>query len=53
VLSREFIKTGILPKDSGEIFRTIQTGRTDSDYGDYVEISKKGKGFPLKGTGIC
>jgi len=53
MLSKEFIRTGLLPKNSGEIFRTIQARRTDSDYGDYVEISKRGKGFPLKGTGIC
>ena len=38
MLSKEFIRTGILPKESGETFRSIQARRIDSDYGDYVEI---------------
>lgn len=40
MLSREFIKKGLLPKAFGEIFRSIQARRVDSDYGDYVEIGK-------------
>lgn len=39
MLSKEFIRTGILPKEFGETFRSIQARRVDSDYGDYVEIS--------------
>ncbi|MDE3056820.1 MAG: HEPN domain-containing protein [Bacteroidota bacterium] len=38
MLSKEFIKTGKLPKHFGEIFRTVQARRVDSDYGDYTEI---------------
>ncbi len=38
MLSKEFIKTGLLPKEFGETFRSIQARRIDSDYGDYVEI---------------
>lgn len=38
MLSKEFIKTGLLPKGFGETFRSIQARRVDSDYGDYVEI---------------
>ena len=38
MLSREFIRTGLLPKKFGETFRSIQSRRIDSDYGDYVEI---------------
>jgi uncharacterized protein (UPF0332 family) len=38
LLSKEFIKPGILPAHSGEIFRVLQARRMDSDYGDYVEI---------------
>lgn len=41
MLSKEFIKPGILPKEFGEIFRAIQARRIDSDYGDYVEIGKE------------
>jgi uncharacterized protein (UPF0332 family) len=37
-LSKEFIKPGILPAHSGEIFRVLQARRMDSDYGDFVEI---------------
>lgn len=40
MLSKEFIRTGLLPQEFGEIFRNIQSRRLDSDYGDYVEISK-------------
>ena len=40
MLSREFIKTEILPRAYGEVFRSVQARRLDSDYGDYVEISK-------------
>jgi hypothetical protein len=35
-LSREFIKPGLLSKEMGEIFRSLQARRVDSDYGDYV-----------------
>lgn len=38
MLSKEFIKTGLLPREFGETFRGIQARRIDSDYGDYVEI---------------
>jgi uncharacterized protein (UPF0332 family) len=38
LLSKEFIKPGILPAHSGEILRVLQARRMDSDYGDYVEI---------------
>lgn len=40
MLSREFIRTGLLPKEFGEIFRSLQARRVDSDYGDYIEIGK-------------
>lgn len=39
MLSKEFIRTGILPKEFGETFRSIQARRFDSDYGDYIDIS--------------
>jgi len=38
MLSKEFIRTGLLPKKFGETFRSIQSRRIDSDYGDYIEI---------------
>ena len=38
LLSKEFIRTGDLPRELGETFRSIQARRLDSDYGDYVEI---------------
>jgi hypothetical protein len=38
MLSKEFIRTGLLPKEFGETFRSIQARRIDSDYGDYIEI---------------
>jgi uncharacterized protein (UPF0332 family) len=41
MLSREFIKTGLLPKEMGEIFRSLQARRVDSDYGDYVDITEE------------
>jgi uncharacterized protein (UPF0332 family) len=41
MLSREFIKTGLLPKQMGEIFRSLQARRVDSDYGDYVDITEE------------
>jgi uncharacterized protein (UPF0332 family) len=40
MISREYIKTGLFPKEMGEIFRNLQARRVDSDYGDYVEISE-------------
>ena len=40
MLSKEFIKPGLLPKDFGETFRSVQGRRVDSDYGDYVDIGK-------------
>ena len=41
MISREFIKTGLLPKEMGEIFRNLQARRVDSDYGDYIEITEE------------
>ena len=41
MISREFIKTGLFPKEMGEIFRNLQARRVDSDYGDYVEITEE------------
>jgi len=38
MLSKEFIRTGFLPKEFGEIFRGIHARRIDSDYADYIEI---------------
>ena len=38
MLSGEFIRTGLLTKKFGETFRSIQSRRIESDYGDYVEI---------------
>jgi uncharacterized protein (UPF0332 family) len=38
MFSKEFIKPGLLPKEFGEIFRSIQARRFDSDYGDFIEI---------------
>jgi len=40
MLSKEFIKTGLLPKEFNEVFRNVQGRRIDSDYGDYVEMGK-------------
>ena len=40
LLSRDFIMSGLLPKSFGEIFRSLQARRIDSDYGDYVEITE-------------
>jgi uncharacterized protein (UPF0332 family) len=41
MISREFVKTGLLPKEMGEIFRSLHARRLDSDYGDYVEITEE------------
>ena len=41
MISREFIKTGLFPKEMGEAFRNLQARRVDSDYGDYVEITEQ------------
>jgi uncharacterized protein (UPF0332 family) len=41
MISREFIKTGLFPKEMGEVFRNLQARRVDSDYGDYVEITEQ------------
>lgn len=38
LLSREFIRTGLLPRDVAEIFRVLQARRMDSDYGDFIEF---------------
>jgi uncharacterized protein (UPF0332 family) len=38
LLSRDFIKPGIIAPRAAEIFRVLQARRMDSDYGDYVEI---------------
>jgi uncharacterized protein (UPF0332 family) len=40
VLSRDFIKTGVLPPISAETMRVLQARRMDSDYADYVEITE-------------
>lgn len=40
MFSREFIKTGILPEEFSDVFRTLQARRIDSDYGDYVDVGK-------------
>jgi uncharacterized protein (UPF0332 family) len=48
MLSREFIRTGLLPKKFGETFRSIQARRIDSDYGDYVEIGSEEAADSLK-----
>jgi len=48
MLTKEFIRTGLLPKEFGETFRSIQARRIDSDYGDYVEISIKEASESLK-----
>jgi len=40
MISREFIKPGLLPKEMGEVFRNLQSRRMDSDYADYVEITE-------------
>lgn len=39
LLSREFIRTGILARGAAEIFRVLQARRMDSDYGDFIDIS--------------
>ncbi|MBI5407801.1 MAG: HEPN domain-containing protein [Nitrospirae bacterium] len=41
MLSKEFIKTGLLPKEFGETFRSLQSRRADSDYGDYIEMTRE------------
>jgi len=48
MLSKEFIKTGLLPREFGETFRSIQARRVDSDYGDYVEIGNNEAADSLK-----
>jgi len=48
MLTKEFIRTGLLPKEFGETFRSIRARRIDSDYGDYVEISIKEASESLK-----
>lgn len=48
MLSKEFIRTGLLPKEFGETFGSIQARRMDSDYGDYKEITKDEAIDPLK-----
>jgi uncharacterized protein (UPF0332 family) len=48
MLSKEFIRTGILPKETGETFRSIQARRIDSEYGDYIEISYEEASDSLK-----
>lgn len=60
MLSKEFIRTGLLPKESGETFRGIQARRIDSDYGDYIEIGhdeaddslKRAQDFVEKAEGL-
>ncbi len=41
MLSKEFIKTKLLPQKTGEVFRIVQARRLDSDYADYVEIGRE------------
>jgi hypothetical protein len=41
VLSRDFIKTGLLSRECGETFRSLEARRMDSDYGDYIEIGEE------------
>jgi|GEM_PF-320197 len=61
MLSKEFIRTGLLPKKFGETFRSIQARRMDSDYGDYIEIGydeaddslKRARDFVEKAEEIC
>jgi uncharacterized protein (UPF0332 family) len=48
MLSKEFIKAGLLPKEFGETFRSVQARRVDSDYGDYVEIGREEAADSLK-----
>jgi uncharacterized protein (UPF0332 family) len=38
LLSREYIRTGILARGAAETFRVLQARRMDSDYGDFIEI---------------
>ena len=38
LLSRDFIKPGVLGREHAETFRILQARRMDSDYGDYAEI---------------
>lgn len=38
LLSREFVRTGLLGRDASELLRILQARRMDSDYGDYIEI---------------
>jgi uncharacterized protein (UPF0332 family) len=38
LLSKEFIRTGLLERDASELLRVLQARRMDSDYGDYIEI---------------
>jgi uncharacterized protein (UPF0332 family) len=40
LISRDFIKPGLLPHESGEILRVLQARRMDADYGDYIEIGE-------------
>ncbi|MGQ9569976.1 MAG: HEPN domain-containing protein [Thermodesulfovibrionales bacterium] len=50
MLSKEFIRTDLLPKEFGETFRSIQARRMDSDYGDYIEIGLNEASDSLKRT---
>jgi len=38
MFSKEFIRTGLVGKEFGEAFRSLQSRRMDSDYGDYIEL---------------
>lgn len=40
MISQEFVKPGLLPKEMGEAFGNLQARRMDSDYADYVEITE-------------
>ena len=41
MISREFVKNGLLPKEYSEYFRNLQSRRLDSDYGDFIDLGKE------------
>ncbi len=48
MLSKEFIRTGMLEKEFGEAFRSLQSRRLDSDYGDYMDLGIEEAGDSLE-----
>jgi len=44
MISKEFVKTGMLPKEYSEYFRNLQARRLDSDYGDFIELGEEEAG---------